>query len=181
MLRIVIWKDVLEVISTEIWFNNQNTLIHIDSSGFLYVILAWYAMKKCMHKIENIPLQPSSFYSWGGGVGAWRSWNWLMHYRQPLFALNPWSTVLLCREHNILTILLWNTTVYMYMCDLYIIHLVRVVFLLQKGFPLITWGVASVKFYLKALCFVFHTAVRSLNGMQFWCRRFSQSKQDHGT
>ena len=69
MLRIVIWKDVLEVISTEIWFNNQNTLIHIDSSGFLYVILAWYAMKKCMHKIENIPLQPSSFYSWGGGGG----------------------------------------------------------------------------------------------------------------
>ena len=68
MLRIVIWKDVLEVISTEIWFNNQNTLIHIDSSGFLYVILAWYAMKKCMHKIENIPLQPSSFYSWGGGL-----------------------------------------------------------------------------------------------------------------
>ena len=64
MLRIVIWKDVLEVISTEIWFNNQNTLIHIDSSGFLYVILAWYAMKKCMHKIENIPLQPS----WGGGL-----------------------------------------------------------------------------------------------------------------
>ena len=63
MLRIVIWKDVLEVISTEIWFNNQNTLIHIDSSGFLYVILAWYAMKKCMHKIENIPLQPSSIYS----------------------------------------------------------------------------------------------------------------------
>ena len=99
----------------------------------------------------------------GGGGGARRSWNWMMHYRQPLFALNPWSTVLLCREHNILTILLWNKTVYMYMCDLYIFHLVRVVFLLQKRFflPLIACGIASVKFYLKAICFVFHTTVRS--------------------
>ena len=34
------WKDVLQIISTEIWFNNQNMLIHIDSSGFRYVILA---------------------------------------------------------------------------------------------------------------------------------------------
>ena len=46
-------------------------LIHIDSSGFCYVILAWYAMKKCVHKIENIPLQPSSIYSWEGGGGSW--------------------------------------------------------------------------------------------------------------
>ena len=38
-------------------------LIHIDSSGFRYVILASQAMKKCMHKIENMPLQPSSIYS----------------------------------------------------------------------------------------------------------------------
>ena len=43
MLLIVleIWKDVLQMISTEIWFINQKTLIHIDSSYFRYVILAW--------------------------------------------------------------------------------------------------------------------------------------------
>ena len=36
-------------------------------------------------------------------------------------------------------------------------------FLTAKRFflPLIAWGIASVKFYLKALCFVFHTTVRS--------------------
>ena len=70
-----------------------------------------------------------------GGVGAWRSWNWLMHYRQPLFALNPWSTVLLCREHNILTILLWNATVYMYICG-YILFIYYVKFsYCKKVFP----------------------------------------------
>ena len=35
------WKDVFQIISTEIWFNNQKTLIHVDSSQFRYVILAW--------------------------------------------------------------------------------------------------------------------------------------------
>ena len=36
-------------------------------------------------------------------------------------------------------------------------------FLTAKMFflALIVWGIASVKFYLKALCFVFHTTVRS--------------------
>ena len=36
-------------------------------------------------------------------------------------------------------------------------------FLTAKRFflALIVWGIASVKFYLKALCFVFHTTVRS--------------------
>ena len=110
----------------------QNTLIHIRFSLCNSGLICNEEYMD-MLKIENIPLQPSSIYSWGGAAGC--SWNWLMHYRQPLFALNPWSTVLLCREHNILTILLWNTTVYMYMCDLYIIHLVCVVFDCKKVFP----------------------------------------------
>ena len=32
------------------------------ASEFRYVILAWWAMKKCMHKIENTALQTSSIF-----------------------------------------------------------------------------------------------------------------------
>ena len=42
----------------------KKTLIHVDCSRFRYVILAVdKPMKKCMHKIENMPLQTSSFFS----------------------------------------------------------------------------------------------------------------------
>ena len=34
-------KVVFQIISTEIWFNNQKMLINVDSSQFHYVILAW--------------------------------------------------------------------------------------------------------------------------------------------
>ena len=58
------WKDFLQIIWTEIWYNDQKTLIHIDSSNF--AMLFWLD-KQRMHKIENMPLQPSSIYSrpWG--------------------------------------------------------------------------------------------------------------------
>ena len=35
------WTDVLQIISTEISFTNQKTLIHIDSSSFCYVLKQW--------------------------------------------------------------------------------------------------------------------------------------------